>query len=395
MELPEKNNKVPEEKEIIFKDGANMVNLIKSNYIKKKIFSLLIPKKKLSIIKYNKYVQEQLGINKNYFNKVIGKYIKFDKNNDMEEYLLGVGILLYSGEHINGKRNGKGKEYNNNGNLIYEGEFKNGKRDGKGQEYNNKGDLIFKGEYSNGEKWNGIEKEFSSFNTEVYETEYLNGKIWNRKLNSNFYSDFSDPFETEIIYGYGKMKKFKINNYSKTSLLEVEYIEGEPEKFKEYLNEDILLFEGEYVDKKKWNGKGRSIKGDKMCELKNGNGQVIEFNDYNDLIFEGDYKNGKRTGKGKEYDINGNLIFEGDYKDGKRNGKGKEYNNRGDLMYEGEYLNGEKHGEGKEYDCNGELIFEGEYVNGEIWIGRGKEFNFFDGSLEYEGKYLYGERLEG
>ena len=45
------------------------------------------------------------------------------------------------------------------------------------------------------------------------------------------------------------------------------------------------------------------------------------------LIFEGDYKNGKRNGKGKEYsDYNGKLIFEGEYVNGKRNGKGKEYN---------------------------------------------------------------------
>ena len=44
------------------------------------------------------------------------------------------------------------------------------------------------------------------------------------------------------------------------------------------------------------------------------------------MIFEGEYLNGKRNGKGKEYDYYGNLIFEGEYLNGKRwNGKGKEY----------------------------------------------------------------------
>ena len=42
------------------------------------------------------------------------------------------------------------------------------------------------------------------------------------------------------------------------------------------------------------------------------------------MIYEGEYLNGKRNGKGKEYNIT--LYFEGEYLNGKRNGKGKEYN---------------------------------------------------------------------
>ena len=43
------------------------------------------------------------------------------------------------------------------------------------------------------------------------------------------------------------------------------------------------------------------------------------------------------------------------------------------LEYEGEYLNGERNGKGKEYNNDGELIFEGEYLNGKRWNGKGKE----------------------
>ena len=44
----------------------------------------------------------------------------------------------------------------------------------------------------------------------------------------------------------------------------------------------------------------------------------------------------------------------------KRNGKGKEYNYfDGKIKFEGEYLNGERNGKGKEYKY-GKLIFEGE-----------------------------------
>jgi len=34
------------------------------------------------------------------------------------------------------------------------------------------------------------------------------------------------------------------------------------------------------------------------------------------------------------------------------------------LIFEGEYLNGERNGKGKEYHDNGELFFEGEFLNG-------------------------------
>ena len=44
------------------------------------------------------------------------------------------------------------------------------------------------------------------------------------------------------------------------------------------------------------------------------------------IQFEGEYLNGEKTGKGKEYYFDGTLKFEGEYLNGKRNGKGIEYN---------------------------------------------------------------------
>ena len=51
------------------------------------------------------------------------------------------------------------------------------------------------------------------------------------------------------------------------------------------------------------------------------------------------------------------MIFEGEYLNGKRNGKGKEYYYYGKLKIEGEFLNGEKNGKIKEYYDNGNLEF--------------------------------------
>ena len=62
-------------------------------------------------------------------------------------------------------------------------------------------------------------------------------------------------------------------------------------------------------------------------------------------------------------------MFEGEYLNGMRNGKGKEYYGNGKLRYEGEYLKGKINGKGREYDFNGKLKFEGEYLYGKIWDG--------------------------
>ena len=46
-------------------------------------------------------------------------------------------------------------------------------------------------------------------------------------------------------------------------------------------------------------------------------------------------------------------------------GKGKEYYLKyGNIKYQGEYVNGKKEGKGKEYYF-GKLIFKGDYLNGE------------------------------
>ena len=64
--------------------------------------------------------------------------------------------------------------------------------------------------------------------------------------------------------------------------------------------------------------------GNIIYELKDGKGLIKEYFLYGQLVFEGQYLNGKRNGKGKEYNYNYEVIFEGEYLNGKRNRKGKE-----------------------------------------------------------------------
>ena len=91
---------------------------------------------------------------------------------------------------------------------------------------------------------------------------------------------------------------------------------------------------------KKWEGIGYDKSGNKLYELKKGNGKVREYDNEGLMIFKGEYLDGRRNGKGKEYEY-GKLIFDGEYKYGVRNGKGREYRN-GKLIFEGEYKYGKK-----------------------------------------------------
>ena len=86
--------------------------------------------------------------------------------------------------------------------------------------------------------------------------------------------------------------------------------------------------------------------------------------------------------------------MEYDIKDGKGNLIISYYNNDKLILFEGEYLNGEKNGKGKEYDYySGKLLFEGEYLNGER-NGKGKEYDFYSGKLLFDGEYLNGKGKE-
>ena len=86
------------------------------------------------------------------------------------------GKLVFEGEYLNGKFNGKVKEFRGNS-LRFEGEYLEGKKS-KGKEYE-EGKLVFEGEYLNGKRWNGKGEEISFDGKLLFEGEYLNGKRWN------------------------------------------------------------------------------------------------------------------------------------------------------------------------------------------------------------------------
>ena len=153
-----------------------MLKNVKSSYFITLIFSYIEEGKKLKLIKYNQNLQKNININIINYKFFSQKYLIYGANKIRKIYYGYNDELIFEGEYLNGKRNGKGKLYNDNGKLEFEGEYLNGERNGKGKEYHN-GELIFVGEYLNGERWNGKGKEYNIYNDKLeFEGEYLNGK---------------------------------------------------------------------------------------------------------------------------------------------------------------------------------------------------------------------------
>ena len=260
-----------------------------------------------------------------------------------EEYKNG---LRWTGTIFNGDysfselKNGKGyiKYINSDGYIVYEAQYLNGKRNGKGKEYDGYGALRFEGEYKNGKKWNG--KGYDSSKNVIY----------------------------ELINGIKKVKEY--NNFCDLSL-EVKHLNEEKNcKGKEYYNNGQLKYEGEYLNNER-NGKGKEyyesgelkFEGIYLYNFKLNGKEYIKGK----LEYEGDYLYGNKF-NGKGFDENGNIIYELNNGDGNV----KEYDDNGKLKFEGKYLNGKK-SKGKEYNDKGIIYYYGEYLNGQRWNGIGKK----------------------
>ena len=215
-----------------------MLEYIKSSFILKKIFTYIDNRVKFKSVKYNKKIQKKLGLNIIDFRRISGKYIEENKGY----------IIEYNG-------------YNNR--TLFEGYYSNGKKNGKGKEYNEENKLIFEGEYLNGKKYNGHGKEYDEDTGNlIFEFNYLNGKITGKEY---------DKFNGDLLFdgnyldgkrsGFGKEYKYipckKSNNkYSKQIIIFIgEYLNGERIKGKEYNYDEKIIYEGEYLNGKKWKRK--------------------------------------------------------------------------------------------------------------------------------------------
>ena len=422
---------------------------IRSNIILKKIFYLIDLKTELIIIIYNKKIQRKLGLNLNDYKRCSGKY-KEENDGKAKIYNSYNNRLLFEGEYSNGRKNGKGKEYNEEGKLLFEGEYlndkkwrgeekiydkdrgiiifeyeiTNGKREGKFKKYDKYTERkIFSGKLINGEIKEGIECDtngwpfyegqysngqrngtgilyYEKSKTIKYEGEFLNGNKHGKGIEYNLEHNlkYEGEFLNDKRNGMGKeyIKKNK-DYYCKDYILIFEgiYFDNHRKKGKEYYKNNKLKFEGEYLFDKEISGKIYDFDGNIIFELNNNNGMFYNRDDGIRIYIGQNLKEKIKNEKinGMEYDSQGRFLFKGKYKyERKWEGKFKTYY-KDKLAFEGEYLNGDIwSGKGKEYDSNHNVTFEGEYIKGKI-NGYLKSYNQYynsDLKLSYEGYYING-----
>ena len=87
-----------------------MLENVKSQYLVKLLFTFLLHKRKLRIVRYNKQLQKKLDINLIFYKNMTNKYIIYEGKGIGKEYDLE-GKLLFKGQYYNGERNGNGEEY--------------------------------------------------------------------------------------------------------------------------------------------------------------------------------------------------------------------------------------------------------------------------------------------
>jgi hypothetical protein len=88
----------------------------------------------------------------------------------------------------------------------------------------------------------------------------------------------------------------------------------------------------------------------------------------NGTSHEGNWVKGAPNGKGIFKDKNGKVVYEGDFLNGDRTGKGIQHFPDG-ARYEGDHLKGQFHGNGILYGPDGKIIMQGKWEHNKFVSG--------------------------
>ena len=136
-------------------------------------------------------------------------------------------------------------------------------------------------------------------------------------------------------------------------------------------------------------GKWRDENYNGIVNFENGviNGEyVVYFNGLSEKIIKerGFFRDGEKHGEWIQYNFDGDIIFKGNYVDGKQVGEVVLCYDDGTIQDKGQYdQDGKKHGEWLHYYPSGELKSKENYTNG---IGNGIFTRYYEGG-QVKGKY--------
>ena len=182
-----------------------------------------------------------------------------------------------------------------------------------------------------------------------------------------------------------------------TAIMKINYIINESKKNLESIKKDFSsLYQkiNEFQSNNNKTSQNKELKFDEGKYI----GQVVNnlqegigtFYYTSDSIYEGEWKNGKKEGKGKFYcnkePFDGDR-YEGNWKNDKQDGKGTYFFKDGDI-YDGNWKDGKQEGKGI-YDYNDGNRYEGDFKNGII---EGKGIYYYSNGERYEGDFRKGKR---
>lgn len=226
------------------------------------------------------------------------------------------GMVTFKGTWVEGKRNGKCQEFVD-GHRVYEGSYENDKRNGYGIEYDETGVPVFEGEWKEGQQ--GLKKIKANKNgkKELIESD--------EDGNVRYIGGFKEG--TTVRDGEG-VEYDASGNPASTCI----YKEGIVERrIKEFKGNNIIIYDDN--NKKVYEGE---YKDDALSDYPpSGKGRLFEDGV---MVYNGEFKNGKRWGHGCSYYKNRVLMYDGDWVEDKANGNGKFNNEDGLLVLEGEFV---------------------------------------------------------
>ena len=298
-----------------------------------------------------------------------------------------------------------------NGFVFFRGYFENGYREGRGQEYDGNGEMISDGFYSKGNKLK-IER-LEEMGTDYWKEYDENGKLIricqkDKDGNNDGYCYYYDNEGknldrlSHIENGVESLYSGKFKLYDEPAKLWFEgifengYCEG---YWKKYDGNGNVISDGFYskgnklkIERSKemgtdyWKEYDENGKLIRICQKdKDGNNDGMCYSYSADKISRISlWKEGKEVTLLKQFSSNvmteyknGHKVYEGGFLDDirkryPRNGEGEEYDEDGEsVIFQGRYVKGKRHGKGIEYE-NGVAKLEREWIMGrgkkEVWI---------------------------
>ena len=341
-------------------------------------------------------------------NKKNGFYQKYYSKFDSSK----INRLKSKELYLNDKKQGFSFYYFPNGNLKLKAEYKDNYKHGKAFEYNANGKLLAIDEYRynnlvSRQAVNRIDRNGNKSGKWV--DIYDNGKV---KTEINFQNGMPDGNFKEYspsgkVLKIEKFVKGKVVSSIKKPTYDTLAIKNLKQKKEFYTNgklkslktfQDSNLFgiqlyydiSGKIINAEIYNYLGIKQSQGIVDTLSNKQGKWTFFNDFGNIISEGNFVNNKKNGDWIFYYDDGKIFEKGKYENGYPEGVWTWFYSNGQILRLENYYFGKKSGITYEISRQGDTILKGKYSEG---VKDGKWF-FQIGDEFTSGEYYFGQKID-